>query len=298
MDLLEKMTTFTRVVDTGSITLAARQRRLSVPAVSRQLSTLEGTLKVKLLSRTTRRLAVTPEGQLFYERCQRVFREVEEARAVGKHGRVEGDLTVSAPVTFGLAAIGPHVHDFRVKHPGVRLELRLEDALIDLVFAGVDVAIRVGAPPPDSTELVAQKLASFRRVLVASPSYLRHHAAPRTPSELTEHIALVPTAPANMTLTNGEQTVVARPQVGVRCTVMHVLRELALAGDGIATLPEFLVREDLARRSLRRVLRGWATPPIEVHAIFRVGLRGAPGLRSFVEFLRERFAATGFDDRF
>src|SRR5580693_6004566 len=141
MDLLDKMATYVRVVEAGSFTAAARQIRISSAAVSRQVAVLETELRVTLLARSTRRMAITPAGRRYYERCLRVLREVDDAQAVGRGEGIEGPLQITAPVTFGLDRVAPHMHALMVKHPGLRIDLRLEDRLIDLALEGVDVAI-------------------------------------------------------------------------------------------------------------------------------------------------------------
>jgi DNA-binding transcriptional LysR family regulator len=172
MDLLDKMATYVRVVEAGSFSAAAKQLRISSGAVSRQIATLEEDLRRTLLRRSTRRMEITPVGRRYYESCLRVLREVEEAQATGRGTSHEGPLQITAPVTFGLERVVPHVAGLMTKHPGLRLDLRLEDRLLDLALEGVDVAIRVGNPPAPTADVVAHLLASFRRLLVASPAYL------------------------------------------------------------------------------------------------------------------------------
>ena len=158
MGLLDKMATYVRVIEAGSFSAAAKQLRVSSAAVSRQIATLEAELGAPLLARSTRRMAVTSAGRRYYERCLRILRDVDEAQAIGRGEGLDGLLLVSAPVTFGLARVVPHVHSLLTKHPGLRVDLRLEDRLIDLVLEGVDVAIRVGGELPESTGLVAHRI--------------------------------------------------------------------------------------------------------------------------------------------
>src|SRR6201992_1979169 len=155
MDLLDKMATYVRVVEAGSFSAAAKQLRISSGAVSRQIATLEEDLRITLLRRSTRRMEITPAGHRYYDACLRVIREVEDAQASGRATGPLGPLQVSAPVTFGLERVVPHVGAFMAKHPQVRLDLRLEDRLLDLALEGVDVAVRVGNPPASTTDLIA-----------------------------------------------------------------------------------------------------------------------------------------------
>lgn len=293
MDLLDKMATYVRVIEAGSFSAAARQLRISAAAVSRQVATLESELGVELLPRSTRRMTVSPAGRSYYERCLRVLREVDDAQSVGRGSAVEGVLLVSAPVTFGLARVVPHVHALLTKHPRLRLDLRLEDRLIDLPLDGVDVAIRVGAAPPESTEVVAHRLASFRRVLVASPAYLKRRGEPKTPEALAKHDALTHAAGAVDTwaLLHGDREARVRVDVKFRSNALDALRKLALCGVGLALLPDWLVADDVARKALRVVLPDWRTEAVPVNALHRTAHRGAPRVRAFIEHLRAAYAA-------
>jgi DNA-binding transcriptional LysR family regulator len=298
MDLLEKMATYVRVVEAGSFSAAARQLRISSAAVSRQISTLEHALRVSLLRRTTRRMSITPAGRSYYERCLRILREVDEAQALGRSGAMEGSLSVSAPVTFGLACIVPELPSFMSAHGGMRVELRLEDRLVELALEGVDVAVRVGGAPPDSTDVVAHELMSFRRVLVAAPAYLKAHGEPRTPEELAKHDALAYSsgdARDSWTLVDREREARVAPKAVFRGNAPAALRALAVDGTGIALLPAWLVDEDLEQRALRRVLPGWETEPVAVRALHRREHRGAARVRALVEHLRTAYRRRGWE---
>lgn len=293
MGLLDKMGTFVRVLEAGSFSAAAKQLRISSAAVSRQIATLENELGVTLLLRTTRRMNVTPEGRLYYERCLRVLREVEEAQLVGREKKVEGLLQITAPVTFGLLRVVPAMRPFMLAHPGVRIDLRLEDRVLDLALEGVDVAIRIGSTPLQSTELIAHKIFSFKRVVVASTDYLKRKREPKTPEALAKHDAL--TYPAGdlaeyWTLTSAERDARIRLNVVFRCTALHAVGELCAQGAGVALLPDWLVADDLEVRSLKKILPSWTTDPVSVNAIHRVVHRGAPRVRALVEHLRASFA--------
>ena len=293
MDLLDKMTTYVRVVEAGSLSAAAKQLRISSAAVSRQIATLEAELRLTLLRRTTRRMAVTPAGDRYYQSCLRVLREVDDAQSVGSDEAPEGFLQVSAPVTFGLARVVPHVHALMIKHPRFRIDLRLEDRLIDLALEGTDVAIRVGTRPPERTDLIAHLLFSYRRVVVASPDYLKRKGEPATPEALAKHDALTYPAgnPADSwDLVNGERAARLRPGVVFRSNALHAIRDLAVKGVGVALLPEWMVTNDLRRRALRVILPGWQSDLVPVNAIHRTKQRGAPRLRAFVDHLRQAYA--------
>jgi DNA-binding transcriptional LysR family regulator len=292
MDLLDKMATYVRVVEAGSFSAAGKQLRISSGAVSRQIATLEEDLRRTLLRRSTRRMEITPVGRRYYESCLRVLREVEEAQATGRGTSHEGPLQITAPVTFGLERVVPHVAGLMTKHPGLRLDLRLEDRLLDLALEGVDVAIRVGNPPAPTADVVAHPLASFRRLMVASPAYLRRRGEPKTPEALAKHDAL--TYPvvglADMwTLLDGAREASVRLNVVFRSNAPHAIRELAAAGAGIGLLPEWLVEEQTRSKTLRVVLPAWRGGPVNVYALHRTEHRGTRAVRALVEHLRAAY---------
>jgi DNA-binding transcriptional LysR family regulator len=245
--------------------------------------------------RSTRKLRVTDAGRQWYTHCVRVLREIEEARAtVGATRGVRGTLVVSASLTFGTVVIVPQLAKLVATHPYLVIDLRLEDQLVNLVAEGVDVAIRAGSPPPDSTAYVAQPIFAMRRVLVASPRWLRKHGVPREPAQLAHKPCLVQVTPAGATIRwqlhreQDETSVDVHGQV--RSNAPVALRDLALDGGGIAYLPDWLVAGDLAAGRLRRVLPSWSSSLINAWAIYRTELRGAPRLRAFVEALIARGA--------
>ncbi len=290
MDLLAQMVTFVRIVDGKSLSSAARARRISLAAVSRQLRALEAELGASLIVRSTRRLHVTEAGRQWYAHCVRVLREIDEARATITNTRsVRGSLVVSASLTFGLQLIVPRLARLTERHPHLVIDLRLEDRLIDLVGEGVDVAVRAGSPPPDSTAYVAHRILAMDRILVAAPRWVRKHGAPREPSQLARQPCLVQVTPAGATvrwrLCRGDHDETVEVRGHVRSNAPIALRDLALDGAGIAYLPDWLVAADLAAGRLQRVLPGWASPSLVAWAIYRAELRGAPRLRAFLEAL-------------
>jgi DNA-binding transcriptional LysR family regulator len=294
MDRLEQMSTFVRVVEAGSLTRAAQQLRLSSAAVSRQLSSLEAELSTSLILRTTRQMNVTEAGRLFYERCVRILREIGDARdAVMQPRGVHGLLTVSAAVTFGLALIAPHVPRLLLRHPGLRIDLRLEDRAIDLLGDAVDIALRANLPPPDSTEVVAQPFTTWQRVLVASPSYLRRQGVPRDPAALANHEALVhlPAGAATGTwqLERDGRRLDVQVKGAFRSNALSALREAAIAGAGIALLPDWLVAGELESGALRALLSDWRVPAAEVFALVRSDVRGTPRVARFLDYFRDIF---------
>lgn len=288
MDLLAQMATFVRIVDGKSLSSAARSQRLSLPAVSRQLRALEADLGTSLVVRSTRRLHVTDAGRRWYERCVRVLRDIDEARAeVRSTKRVHGTLVVSTSLTFGTVVVVPRLAQLVHQHPHLVVDLRLEDQLVNLVGEGVDVAVRAGSPPPDSTAFIAHPIFAMARILVASPRWLRKNGTPREPKQLARRECLVQVTPAGTvvrwSLRRREEAETVDVRGHLRTNAPSALRDLAVDGAGIAYVPDFLVTDDLAQGRLRRVLPEWASPPITAWAIYRAELRGAPRLRAFLD---------------
>ncbi len=292
MDLLAKMSTYVRVVESGSFSAAAKQLRISSGAVSRQIATLEQELRVSLITRTTRKMAVTAAGRRYYERCVRILREVDDAQSSGGRDELVGLLRISAPVTFGLACVAPQMNTLMKKHPGLLVELHLEDRLVDLTPEGVDVAIRVGSAAPESTELVAHDLVTYDRVLVASPQYLKKHGPPKRPESLARHDALMHLmGPMDTwTLRQGEREARVRPKVVFRSNALHALRELAIQSAGIAMLPYWFVAPAVSSGDLRVVLPAWRPERVAAIALHRREQRGTLRVRALIEHLRASFA--------
>jgi DNA-binding transcriptional LysR family regulator len=298
VDLLDQMRTFVRIAETGSLSRAARSLRLSLAAVSRQLSALERELGVPLVLRTTRRLALTEAGRAFQAEALRVLGAVERARETARGSRrAEGTVVVSAGVSLGLHAVVPLLPGIARRHPGLVVDLVLEDRSQDLVQDAVDLAIRVGETLVDSTSIVAQRVGSFRRILVAAPAYLDARGVPRSVADLTRHAALVQpqleAGAGTWVLAGPEGRVDIRVEGRLACNAPLALRELALAGLGIALLPDWLVGQDVSATRLRRVLPGLSSPEVPVTALYRVEQRGWPRLRPVLDALRQGLLRPG-----
>ena len=287
MDLLAQMATFVRVVDGKSLSAAARSQRLSLPAVSRQLRALEAELGASLIVRSTRRLHVTDAGLRWYEHCVQVLHKIAAAKtSVRTSGGVRGTLVVSASVSYSLMFVVPLLPGLVDRHPQLVVDLRLADQLVDLVGEGIDVAIRAGTPPPDSTAYHAAPLSTMRRILVAAPRWLRTHR-PRTPRQLARLPCLVQVTPGGTAvrwlLTSGDEVLTVDVEGPLRSSAPIALRDLAIAGAGIAYIPDWLVEDDLVAGRLARVLPDWISPPITASAVYRSELRGDARVRAFVE---------------
>lgn len=297
MDLLTRMATFVRIVEGGSLSAAARRLRLSLPAISRHLRALEDEVGAPLVLRTTRRMTVTEVGREYYERCVRILQQVEEAQAAGRRrALVEGRLVVAASVTFGTRRLAPTLPGLLAAHPRLRIELRIEDRLSNLVGDGIDVAIRAGSPvAPDTEGVIAVPLASTGRVAVAAPAYLRRRGEPKEPAALARHAALVQVVGTGALATRWRFTRDGREETvtvaeALSCNALVVLREAAVAGIGVAVLPEWLVADELASGALRPILSAWTCPRTSLSALYRVELRGDARVRALVEHLRAALA--------
>jgi DNA-binding transcriptional LysR family regulator len=187
MDKYQEMRVFAQVADSGSFVAAAYQLGMSKPAVSRYVSELEQRLGVRVLHRTTRKLSLTPEGEVFLARCRDILASIEasEAEISTRSESVSGLLKVSVPVSFGIRHLAPLWSEFLGRYPRVTLDVQLADRIVDLVDEGLDLAVRI-ARLPDSS-LVSRQLATTRLVLCAAPKYLKRRGAPKHPQDLVQH---------------------------------------------------------------------------------------------------------------
>jgi DNA-binding transcriptional LysR family regulator len=287
---LSGINVFLRVIQSGSFSAAARQLAMPKSTVSRKISELEAHVGARLLQRTTRKLGLTDVGRIFYEHAVRIAAEVDEAaQAVGRmQAAPRGLLRVTAPLAFGM--LGPIVAEYLRKHEEVQLEVHCTDRTVDLVDERFDIAIRAGRLADSS--LTARTLGSIKRVLIAAPGYCKEHGTPRAPAELTEHACLVfgaGTAPNVWTLeSNGKRSEV---RVVPRLTLNdpEILRGAALAGVGIALLPEFVCADDIRAKRLKNVLPDWGSAAMPVHAVYPTARLLAPAAAAFIELVRKRF---------
>jgi len=294
MDRLEQLTAFVEVARRQSFAQAARQLDRHVSAVSRAVAALESRLGVRLLQRTTRRVALSAAGRNYFTRCEALLAEFEgadaEVRDLG--ASLRGTLRVSAATGSGQTLLAPVVAQFLAAHPLLTLDLQLTNRYVDLIEEGYDLALRVGALA--DSRLVVRRLAPSRRILIASPQYLERRGAPRSPRQLPEHDCLVldiGTRPQSWELKSGR----ARSTLEVRGP-MHSNNTLALLGAchgglGIALLPEFVATAPLGDGALRRVLPAWASPEQAIYAVYPTARFIPAKVRAFVDFLAERLRA-------
>src|ERR1017187_8186597 len=292
MDKFLEMQAFVAVVDAGSFVKAAEVLDVSKAAVSRYVGELESRLGVRLLQRTTRKLSMTEEGEVFLARCKELLAGVDEAEAeITTHtGEAVGQLKVNVPVSFGLMHLTPLWAEFMTLHPKVTLDVTLSDRVVDLVDEGYDLAVRIARLA--SSSLISRQLSSTRMILCASPTYLREHGTPEHPSEIASHAVLAYTL-----LSMGENWVFEGPQGSVTVSVTPRMRAnsgetccaAALQHQGIVLQPSFLVGAHLQSGALIEVLSQYRSIELGIYAVYPTRKHVTPKVRLLIDFLVEAF---------
>jgi DNA-binding transcriptional LysR family regulator len=291
---------FAAVAETQGFSSAARRLGVSKAMVSVAVARLESRLGVRLLQRTTRRISLTEAGAAALPHAQRSLLAARDAEEAATRAAVSprGVLRINAPMSFGLLHVAPALGAFAREYAEIRVDLVLDDRVLDLIDGGFDLALRIGDLPDSS--LVAQKLGRARSVIVAHPDYLAHAGAPRTPAELAEHASLVyslsPTG-SRWTLTRGKRREVVDVRPRLQANSSLALREALLAGVGLARIPSFVVYEDLAAGRLVRVLPRWELPRLGIFAVTTAREYLPRKTRAFVDFLRARIGDPPYWER-
>jgi DNA-binding transcriptional LysR family regulator len=291
MDRYQEIKVFTTVADCGSFVAASDALKLSKAAVSRYVSDLERRLGARLMHRTTRKLSLTPEGEIFLMRCRAILESIDESEEeISTRGNTaSGTLRITAPVSFGIRHLAPLWNDFLNKYPQVKVELELSDRVINLVEEGVDLAIRIGQLN-DST-LISRQLASTRLVLCASPKYLERRGTPSHPRELVEHETF-----SYSLLSTGHTWKFDGPEgkIDVRVSPRMISNngdtgvEVCIRGGGIHLWPTFLVQEHLRTGSLIEVLPAFKASTLGIYAVYPSRKYVSPKVRVLVDFLLDR----------
>ncbi|MFM5210898.1 LysR family transcriptional regulator [Aeromonas hydrophila] len=281
---LELMGLFATVVEQGSFTGAAELLGMPKSSVSQKISRLESQLGVRLLQRTTRRLSLTPQGEVYVEQCRALLALARSANLAMARLRAApaGRVRITAPEATGTLLLGRILAEFRALYPEVVLELTLCDEQLDLVGEGYDLALRA-APLKDSS-LICRRIGQVPRHLVAAPAYLAAHGPPQQLSELGRYACLVHTSLPVWPLQEGGW----RPQGACLSNSLLALRELAINEGGIALLPHHVCEGDLASGRLQKVLPELAVPPNPFYLIYPSREHLAPALRSLMDFVAER----------
>jgi len=292
MDKLDAMNAFVKVVASGSFAEAARRLGLTRSAVSKAVMELEQILGARLLDRTTRRVTPTEAGLAYYERAVGILSDVEETeiQISRLHDEPRGVLKINAPMSFGILYLGDAVADFMGRYPDVRCELSLTDRFIDPLEEGVDVTVRIGTLSDSS--LIARRLAPARLALVASPDYLKRAGRPQAPKDLRQHRCLTyghMAATHRWHLQGAEETTTVAITGALCSNNGEVLRASALAGNGIANLPTFLVGPDIAAGRLVEVLPDFPPDALGIYALYTPNRYLAAKTRVFIDCLVARF---------
>ncbi|MBP1207381.1 DNA-binding transcriptional LysR family regulator [Duganella sp. 1411] len=301
MDKLMSLSVFVAAVEEGSFAGAARRFNLSPAMAGKHISAIESDLNARLFQRTTRRLSLTDVGRTYYDRCKQILGAFVEANreASAAQGIARGTLRVAAPVTFGAMHLGKVVARYVEEHPEVNVEVLMGDRYIDLLDAGVDVAIRIGRL--DDPSLVTRRLAPCRMVVCASPKYLERHGTPRTPQDLlqTPRLAFSEAVSAgDWTFIDetGRSYVVDGP-CRVTANNTQMLLACALAGAGLAYGPTFVFGEHIQRGELVALLPAYRTTELTIQAVYPSARSIPVKVRRFVDYLAEAFGNDPVWDR-
>ncbi|MEP6965569.1 MAG: LysR family transcriptional regulator [Polaromonas sp.] len=318
MAKLKQLESFVSVVARGSLTAAARAEGVAPAIMGRRLDALEERLGVKLLVRTTRRIALTHEGSAFLEDCQRLLADLANAEASVSAGGVKasGHLRITAPAGFGRRHVAPLVAKFHEQHADVTITLNLSDRVIDLAGEGFDCAVRVGDLPDSS--LVSVRMADNRRLCVATPRYLQLHGVPQHPGELARFDCLTLSSEASQTrgwafrvprnakwrqpegaLTDAAadddwEVIHFKPSGPLDCSDGQVLHDWCLGGYGIAWRSTWEVESEIAAGRLVAVLEEFAAPPSGIYALFPQPKHLPLRVRLWIDFLKHHYSQAEF----
>ena len=290
---LEDLRALQVVADSSSVTLGAKRLGASKASVSRRLANLEATLGVRLLVRTTQGVGLSEAGAGFLERARQILADVDEAvdEAAGATGALAGRVRLSAPAAFGKALLMPALASLMDRHPRLEIDLHLDDARVDLLRDGFDLALRLGTL--EASELVARRIAPMSRVVVCSPGYAEARGVPQVPADIAEHAVLLYAnrGPAEIWRfgdgAGGFSPV--RPQARFRVNSADLLRQCAEHGFGLTVLPLFVAAPALARGTLTRVLGEFTLPGGALQAVLPPGRRTPARVRATLDHLAAAF---------
>ena len=294
------MRVFTTVVDAGSFASAADKLDLSRGMTSRYVAQVETHLGVRLLNRTTRRLSLTEAGSDYYQRATQVLALVEDAERAATQETVEprGTLRINTSVAFGARHLGDAISNFLQRYPQVKADLTLNDRVVDLIEEGFDVALRIARRIDPG--LVARPITRARLVACASPEYLKKYGTPKSPADLAHHNCLSYAYSGHplewlFTRRGREQTV--KVAGNLHGNNGEILCHAAASGLGVIVQPTFLVYELLRAKKLVRILEGWEADDLTIYAVYPSRKFLTPKVRSFIDFLVERFGPQPYWDK-
>ena len=298
MDQLAALRAYVRIVETGSFTQAAATLGVPKPTVSKLVQQLEAHLRTKLLSRTTRRLAVTADGAAYYERAVRLLSDLEEldASVTVSQARPKGKLRIDVSSSLAQGVVMPRLAQFFAKYPDIQLDISASDRPADMLAENVDCVIRAGAIADLS--LIARRIADMPMTTCASPAYLGEHGIPAHPRDLERGHLIVGylkrrlAEPRPLVFVRGAETLEIVARYRTATDEAQTYLAAALAGHGIVQVPSFMVRDHLTRGSMRPVLPDWTVPSIPLHVVYPPNRHLSTRLRVFVDWIAQLFAAT------
>lgn len=287
MDLLKSMAIFIDVVDQGSMTAAATKSDVTPQMIGMHIKALEQQFSATFLHRTTRQLGLTEAGKVFYQHCQQVLGLIGETHQVINqlHVEAKGLLRLSAPATFGARVIAPTLGEFRLRHPGVNVDLFLTDSVMDLQADEVEVAIRIGSL--QDLSLVARPLGRYRMAIAAAPAYLTAQGMPLLPEDLANHHCLgfrLKQAQRHWHFQRGEEKVSVDVDDCISINHGEALRQAALAGAGVIMQPEVLLQQDFASGALVPLLTDFTIPNRAVNMVYRQDRFASAKLKAIIDF--------------
>lgn len=295
---IEELRTFVEVADAGGVTAAARRLGLSKSIVSRRLARIEEDLGIQLLARTTRGAALTEAGTTFREHAARICAEIDIAReTILPAGELRGRLRIAAPLSFGPTHFAPVFAALAERHPKLHIQTSYTDRFVDLIAEGFDCAIRVGHLTDSS--LLARRVGWTTAKYVASPAYIAKHGAPETPEEFVTHEVVMQGTETWIAM-DGEKPIPMKPQGRFKADNAIALVAAALAGIGLAGVPEELIIEHLASGALVEVMPRYPCPDLGIYVIRPPGQHPARKIRVLTEMLIEcygQFAPSAITER-
>lgn len=294
MDRFESMSAFVSVVEAGSFSAASRKLGMPLATISRKVSELEDQLRVQLLIRSTRHIALTEPGQQFFETSRRLIDELGEAErlATGEYRAPKGGLVVGAPIVFGRLYLTPIIVAFLKAYPDVDIELRLSDSVAHLLEDHVDVGLRIGELPDSG--IMAVRAGEVRHVVCASPAYLKEQGTPAQPRELADYdcVTFLALQGANeWSFKTGKRTEKVPVHSRLAVTTAEAAADAAIAGAGITRLLCYQVSKPIKDGKLRLLLRDYEPAPLPVHLVYPSGRLVPQKLRAFLDFVLPRLKA-------
>jgi DNA-binding transcriptional LysR family regulator len=295
MDRADALALFVKAVEVGSLSGAARASGLSLPSVSRHLTALEERIGTRLVVRTTRSLALTEAGRVYYEHAKQMLADLEavEASLLADASVPAGTVSVWAPTLFGRVFVLPLLARFLADNPRVQLDVTLLDRDFNLVEEGVDLAIRIG--PLKESSLIVRRLGSLLWVVSAAPTYLEHRGVPTTPEDLRHHDCLVFTQPGyEWRFRKGGRSASLQVPARMRANALDAVVEAAVAGAGLVYAPAWQVHDHVAAGRLKVVLRDYEVPPLPINALLSHTRLLSNKVRTLLEFLATQLGARDF----